>query len=91
MSGLRWITRDGERSLSIQPDRGRWDYWSAQDKADAWDGILTMHSNTSYWKNTESMEYQFMCHARYFWNVAKQPWNIEPGKRLKDINPVTCN
>lgn len=86
-----WIERGQVISLSIQPNRGPFEYWSEIEKAEAWDALVTTHSEDLEWKNEDSLGYQFMCHARYLWNALKQPWNIEPHKSISDINPITCN
>ena len=36
-----------------------------------------------------SMNRQFACHVVY--GALKTPWNLEPHKRVEDLNPFTCN
>ncbi|MGT2756962.1 DUF2599 domain-containing protein [Streptococcus ovuberis] len=51
------------------------------------------HSSSPHWKNTASMEAQFLCHAFTIANF-KNPWNIEPWRTETNLNRVIlagCN
>lgn len=51
------------------------------------------HSSSPHWKNTASMEAQFLCHA-FTIGAAKNPWNIEPWRTEASLVRVTaklCN
>lgn len=87
----KWISRDGRWSLSIMPKDV---YLIKQNTYDAWTYIYNRHSNSNYWRRynhdvDSSMNRQFACHVVY--GALKTPWNLEPHKRVEDLNPFTCN
>lgn len=69
-------------------------YLIKQNTYDAWTYIYNRHSNSNYWRRynhdvDSSMNRQFACHVVY--GALKTPWNLEPHKRVEDLNPFTCN
>lgn len=94
---IKWITRNGVRSLSIMPsqqfknlptDSSR--YGAALEES--WGIVYRNYSGSSYWKNTASMKGQYKCHG--WFAKSKYPWNIEPHRTTTDWNTIVsklCN
>lgn len=86
-----WVYRSDGWCLRVTPTN--WFRSQGEQGHDVYglDGFETLkarHSGESKWDNTDSMQYQYMCH--YIWAI-KTPWNLEPWKELADINKLTCN
>ena len=81
-NSTKWITRSGVVSLSINYKSSGL-YPSNLPNANAaaaykaWEVLYARHKNDSKWKNTKSMEAQFICHSSTIGKL-KNPWNIEP-------------
>lgn len=59
----------------------------------AFDQLKSKFSSSSNWKNTQSMQAQFHCHATTVGKL-KNPWNIEPWRTETNLNKVIaagCN
>ncbi|BDR76984.1 DUF2599 domain-containing protein [Clostridium tetani] len=93
---VKWITRDGVVSLSIDPKPALYVVNMGDDRAEyerflkakkGWDIIVKQFSKDSRWKNTKIMEKQYLCHVGY--GGIKRPWNIEPHRT--SMNPMNCN
>lgn len=60
---------------------------------DAFRALKAKHSSSPNWKNTASMEQQFLCHALTI-GKWKRPWNIEPWRTETNFDKVVkgwCN
>lgn len=93
---VKWITRNGVVSLSINPKSYIATVNIGNDRAEyvrylrakyAWRIIVNKYSRDRRWKNTKMMEKQYWCHVGY--GAIKTPWNLEP-HRTK-MNSITCN
>lgn len=65
----------------------------AANFSNAFRALKNRHGSSPNWKNTASMEAQFLCHA-FTIGSAKNPWNIEPWRTESDLATVIrkgCN
>ena len=90
-SSGKWITRDGVKSLSLQPKSS-----AIAERQPSWVVTRIRFSPSVNWSGagykhnvTLSMYKQYQCHVRY--GFLKPPWNIEPSKKETAINAITCN
>lgn len=90
-SSAKWITRSGVYSLSLMPRN----ITVTSSTVLSWHPVYLNFNLTNPWSRYKaqgadaSMRYQYNCHYRY--GMIKTPWNLEPHKRLADINSITCN
>ena len=88
-----WITRDGVRSLSIDPKTKV--RTNSTYKNDGWRVLSsTTHGfgSSPYWKNTQVMKWQYDCH--YSFAANKDYWNLEPHRTASSYAQVVlkaCN
>ncbi|MBC2189631.1 DUF2599 domain-containing protein [Listeria booriae] len=93
-SSSKWITRNGQVSLSITPKnplKSGVFVSSTQRNAiinDSFARLKQKHGGSKNWKNESSLKKQYMCHIDHAKGF-KVPWNIEPAK--KSTSSVTCN
>lgn len=94
---VKWITRNGVVSLSIEPRAYLYTAGSgnlAMTRANlAFTALKNKYQNNSLWKNTRSMEAQFHCHVLAAGSY-KTPWNLEPHRTETNLTRTiakACN
>lgn len=82
-----WETRDNGVCLTLMRTGAFFDL--TPQITEAWNLTYARFGNDPEWDNTDIMEEQFFCHARFIYGVFERVWNLEPWKT--SINPITCN
>ena len=88
-----WITRDGVRSLSLDPNSKV--RTNSTYKNDGWRVLSSTtqgFGGSPYWKNTKVMKWQYDCH--YSFAANKNYWNLEPHRTASSYAQVVakaCN
>lgn len=96
---IKWIKRSGVVSLSISPTTGKGGFLGITNSSvyaaavdESWGIVYRNWSNSSKWKNTKSMQMQYICHTQFA--KFKTPWNIEPHRTETNYAKVVakgCN
>ena len=91
-SEIRWIEREGVKSLSIQPSDDFRILSKNPDEAIkefAWSQIYQTASQDPDWDNEESLRNQFFCHWYFAGN--KEVFNIEPSREVVSVGELLLN